>query len=100
VNASDFSFTEEAVAGSLPVVIGKDRFHIVAEGLGADGGQADEMRKELVYLKGFLESVEKKLANERFVQHAKPEVVEMERKKRADAEAKIRTLEQSLAALD
>ncbi|NDC78266.1 MAG: valine--tRNA ligase, partial [Chitinophagia bacterium] len=100
VNASGFSFTEEAVTGSLPVVIGKDRFHIVAEGLGTDAGQLEEMRKELLYLKGFLESVERKLSNERFVQNAKPEVVEMERKKRADAEAKIRTLEQSLAGLE
>jgi valyl-tRNA synthetase len=99
VNASGFSFSEQAVAGSLPLVIGKDRFHIVAEGLGADAGQVEEMRKELIYLQGFLESVERKLSNERFVQNAKPEVVEMERKKRADAEAKIRTLEESLAGM-
>jgi valyl-tRNA synthetase len=43
--------------------------------------------------------VEKKLSNERFVQNAKPEVVEIERKKKADAEEKIKTIEESLASL-
>ncbi|MGZ8550301.1 MAG: hypothetical protein ACXWV2_06555 [Chitinophagaceae bacterium] len=51
------------------------------------------------YHKGFLISVEKKLANERFVQNAKPEVVEIERKKKSDAEAKIRAIEESLEGL-
>jgi valyl-tRNA synthetase len=57
------------------------------------------LEKELEYQKGFLLSVEKKLSNERFVQNAKPEVIELERKKKADAEAKIKAIEESLAAL-
>ena len=61
--------------------------------------QKEELLKDLAYQKGFLESVEKKLGNERFVQNAKPEVVETERKKKADAEAKIKAIEQSLEAL-
>jgi valyl-tRNA synthetase len=99
VNAASLGFATAPVPGSLPVVIGKDRFHLVAEGLHDDGGQALDMQRELEYLRGFLASVERKLANERFVQNAKPEVVEMERRKQADAEAKIRTLEQSLTGL-
>ena len=47
----------------------------------------------------FLLSVEKKLSNERFIQNAKPEVVDVERKKKADAEAKIKAIEESLASL-
>jgi valyl-tRNA synthetase len=43
--------------------------------------------------------VEKKLGNERFVQNAKPEVVAVEKKKKADAEAKIRAIQESLASL-
>jgi len=42
----------------------------------------------------------KKLSNERFVQNAKPEVVALERKKQADAEARIKTIEESLQNLD
>jgi len=41
----------------------------------------------------------KKLSNERFIQNAKPEVVALERKKKADAEARIRTIEESLTNL-
>jgi valyl-tRNA synthetase len=57
------------------------------------------MLKELGYLKGFLDSVNKKLGNERFVQNAKPEIVDVERRKKADAEDKIKVLEESLAGL-
>jgi valyl-tRNA synthetase len=62
-------------------------------------GQNEELKKELDYLKGFLISVYKKLANERFVQNAKPEVVEIERRKKADAEHKIKVIEESLATI-
>jgi valyl-tRNA synthetase len=55
--------------------------------------------KDLAYQQGFLQSVMKKLSNERFVQNAKPEVVDMEKKKQADAEARIKTIEESLKSL-
>ena len=61
--------------------------------------QKEHLLKELDYYKGFLASVEKKLQNERFVQNAKPEVVEMEKKKKADSEAKIKSIEESIASL-
>jgi valyl-tRNA synthetase len=54
---------------------------------------------ELDHLRGFLNSVEKKLSNERFVAGAPPQVLETERKKKADAEAKIKALEDRLAVL-
>ena len=50
-------------------------------------------------LRGFLSSVDKKLGNERFVAGAPPQVLENERKKKADAEAKIKALEERLAVL-
>jgi valyl-tRNA synthetase len=59
----------------------------------------DQLTKQLIYEKGFLESVNKKLTNEKFVQNAKPEVIALEEKKKADAEAKIKALEESLANL-
>jgi valyl-tRNA synthetase len=96
VNAESIDFTTEAIPASLTVVSGKDKYYIVTEQALDNGNQKEEMEKELIYLKGFLASVEKKLGNERFVQNAKPEVVDIERKKKADAEEKIKTLEESL----
>jgi valyl-tRNA synthetase len=61
--------------------------------------QIAQLKKDLDYLRGFLASVEKKLSNERFVKSAPPQVVEMERKKKVDAEQKIRALEESLSKL-
>ena len=58
-----------------------------------------KMEKEIVYLQGFLKGVNAKLSNERFVANAKPEIVENERKKKADAEGKIAVLEDSIAKL-
>ena len=59
----------------------------------------ENLLKDLAHQKGFLESVEKKLANEKFVQNAKPEVIAIEQKKKADALARIQTIEESLAQL-
>ena len=62
----------------------------------------DELKKleaELNYQEGFLASVMKKLSNEKFVNNAPEKVIEMERKKQADAESKIATLKESIAAL-
>ena len=61
--------------------------------------QKEQLEKDLEYLKGFLSSVEKKLSNERFVQNAKAEVIELERKKKADAETKIKIIEESLSTI-
>jgi valyl-tRNA synthetase len=59
----------------------------------------EELQKELVYLQGFLNSVNKKLSNERFVQNAKSEVIDIERKKQSDTEAKIKVIEETLTGL-
>ena len=58
-----------------------------------------KINEELKYTKGFLQSVQKKLSNERFVNNAPEKVIAIERQKLADAEAKIETLEKSLASL-
>jgi valyl-tRNA synthetase len=58
-----------------------------------------KMEAEINYFEGFIESVMKKLGNERFVANAKPEVVEAERKKKADAESKIDSLKDAIEAL-
>ncbi|HJE88243.1 valine--tRNA ligase [Rikenella microfusus] len=62
--------------------------------------ERERIAKELNYTRGFLASVMKKLSNERFVQNAPAQVIANERAKQADAEAKIRALEEQLAALE
>jgi valyl-tRNA synthetase len=98
VNAESIDFVKEIVPATLTVVAGKDKYYIEAEQVLDKGSQKEELLKELHYLKGFLISVNKKLENERFVQNAKPEVVELERRKKEDAEIKIKALEESLNA--
>ena len=80
-------------------VSGKDKFYIQTSHTIDHSEQIAALEKELEYLKGFLLSVEKKLSNERFMQNAKPEIVDAEKKKKADAEEKIRAIEESLASL-
>lgn len=62
--------------------------------------EKERLTKELEYNKGFLKSVQAKLANERFVANAKPEIIENERKKQADAESKINSISEQLSQLE
>ena len=99
VNANTIAFNTDALGHNISVVIGKDKFFIETAGPIDNSEQREGMMKELKHLEGFLLSVDKKLSNERFMQNAKPEVVALERKKRADAETKIRVIRESLANL-
>jgi valyl-tRNA synthetase len=99
VNAESASYTSAAVANSITVVVQKDKFFIETTTVLDKSSQKEQLQKDLDYLKGFLISVEKKLSNERFVQSANPEVIDIERRKKADAEAKIKVIEESLAGL-
>jgi len=99
VNASAINFVSDAVVCSINTVVQKDKFFIETENELDTTAQKDQLLKDLEYQKGFLISVEKKLGNERFVQNAKPEVVEVEKRKKADAEAKIKAIEESLERL-
>ena len=99
VAASRISFVEDAVPNTITVVVGTHKFYIESEAVVDTAAQKEQLLKDLEYQKGFLLSVEKKLSNERFVQNAKPEVVEVERKKKADAEEKIKAIEESLKTL-
>ncbi|POY35302.1 valine--tRNA ligase [Solitalea longa] len=97
-NTSSIDFVTEKVAGA-GFLIGTDEFFV---DLGSNidvEAERERIAKELDYLKGFLKSVDAKLSNERFVQNAKPEIIQNERNKKADAESKIKALEESLATL-
>ncbi|MCF3112061.1 valine--tRNA ligase [Niabella sp. CC-SYL272] len=98
-NVEAVAITTEAVDKCINVLVGKDKLFILPATELDTSIQKEQLEKDLAYLQGFLASVEKKLGNERFVQNAKPEVVEIERRKKADAEEKIKAIEESLAAL-
>lgn len=99
VNAETITYATAPVSNTITVVVQKDKFFIETTTVLDTEAQRVQLQKDLDYLKGFLVSVEKKLSNEKFVSNAKPEVVEVERKKKADAEDKIRVIEESLATL-
>jgi valyl-tRNA synthetase len=96
VNAESINYVTAAVPNTINVVVQKDKFFIETENQTGTANQKEQLQKDLAYLEGFLVSVEKKLGNERFIQNAKPDVVEAERKKKADAEAKIKAIRESL----
>jgi valyl-tRNA synthetase len=79
--------------------VDQDRFYLVSQNSAHTETQKVQLLKDLEYLQGFLVTVEKKLSNDRFVQNAKPEVIEAERKKKADAESKIQVIEEALNSL-
>jgi valyl-tRNA synthetase len=99
VNAASVQFTAAAVPQSIAIVMGKEKFYLVADQPLQQGNQKEELLKEQQHLLGFLASIEKKLDNERFMQNAKPEVIKLEQKKKADAETKLKIIEDSLAGL-
>jgi valyl-tRNA synthetase len=61
--------------------------------------ERETILKELEYQRGFLTSVERKLSNEKFVNSAPPQVIQTERKKKEDAEMKIKSYEEALKNL-
>jgi valyl-tRNA synthetase len=99
VNAESINAVSENVAGTIVVAVEKNKFFIKSNAQADASAIKFDLEKDLQYQRNFLQSVQKKLSNERFVQNAKPEVVELEKKKQADAEARIKTLEESLQNL-
>lgn len=97
-NLSSLSFAEKVDNAMSFVVKADECFVPLGESLDLEEEKAN-LQKELEYTRGFLNSVMKKLSNERFLAGAPAQVVEMEKKKQADAEAKIKALEESLAKL-
>ncbi|WP_405247285.1 valine--tRNA ligase [Cellulophaga sp. Asnod2-G02] len=98
-NVSEISYVSEAVDGALSFRVKSNEYFIPISGAIDVDAEIKKIEEELKYTKGFLKSVEKKLSNERFVSNAPEQVIEIEHKKKADAEAKIETLEKSLASL-
>ncbi len=97
-NISTITYVTESIDGFSFVIKGDE----LSLDLGSNIDVEEEkiaLQKELEYIAGFKKSTEAKLSNERFVQNAKPELVERERQKLIDADAKIKALTEALAKL-
>jgi valyl-tRNA synthetase len=99
-NAESIDFNFKQTSSSLTIVVGKEKIHIETHIEVDATAQKEKLLKDLEYLKGFLNTIDKKLSNDRFAQNAKAEVIELERKKKADTEEKIRAIEQSISFLN
>lgn len=98
-NISKINFNQKTDKPSFTFLVGANEFSIpLSENLDL-GEEKAKTEEEIKYLKGFLISVDKKLSNEKFVANAKPEIVEVERKKQKDAQDKIALLEEKLKTL-
>jgi valyl-tRNA synthetase len=98
-NVAEIHFGTKTDVPSFTFLVGSIEISIpLSENLDL-GEEKEKTEEELKYLKGFLISVDKKLSNEKFVANAKPEVVEVERKKQKDAIDKIALLEEKLKSL-
>ena len=98
-NVSEVNYVAEAPAGAFGFLVGSTEFFVPLTGSVDVEAEIKKLEEELKYAQGFLKSVEAKLSNERFVNGAPAAVVDKERKKKADAEAKIAVIEQQLSGL-
>ncbi|MEC7265520.1 MAG: valine--tRNA ligase, partial [Bacteroidota bacterium] len=98
-NVSKLEAIDAGLDGALSFRVKSNEYFIPVSGAIDIEDEIKKIKEELQYTKGFLKSVQGKLSNERFVNNAPEQVVAIERKKAADAEAKIETLEKSLASL-
>ena len=98
-NLSSITPIQEKTPGSVTFLVGTTEFAIPMATLINPEEEIKKMEAEVIYYEGFIGSVMKKLGNEKFVANAKPEIVSAERKKLADAESKIVSLKESIAAL-
>ncbi len=98
-NLSSVVCTEEKTAGSASFLVRTTEYAVPLGNMINVEEELAKLQDELEYQQGFLASVMKKLSNESFVSKAPAKVIEMERKKQADAESKIKSIEESIAAL-
>ncbi len=99
-NLEAINYVDEAVEGALTFRVKSNEYFVPMAGSIDVEAEINKLTEELKYTEGFLKSVQGKLSNERFVNNAPEQVVASEKKKEADALAKIETLRASLASLN
>ncbi len=98
-NIENISYVNDKAEGSMSFRVKSNEYFIPVEGTIDVDAEITKLEAELKYTEGFLQSVRKKLSNERFVNSAPEQVVAIEKKKEADALAKIETIKESLRGL-
>ncbi|MFT7330999.1 MAG: valyl-tRNA synthetase [Roseivirga sp.] len=99
VNSASITYVNESVESALSFRVNSNEYFIPMKGAINVEEEIAKLTEELKYNEGFLKSVQKKLSNERFVNNAPEQVITNERKKEADALAKIETIKASLTSL-
>lgn len=95
-NVDSIGYTADKVENASSFIINRTEFFVPLGDHANAEDQKEEAQKEIKRLKGFIVGIDKKLSNEKFVNNAPEQVIAMERKKKADAEAKIAILEAQL----
>lgn len=98
-NLSKLEYVDNKIEGAYSFVVKSNEYFIPLVGNVDVDAELEKIKAELEYAKGLLAIVDKKLANEKFVNGAPEQVVVAEKKKKADAEAKIKVLEEQLMSL-
>lgn len=98
-NLSEITKTDDKAAGAVSFLVRTTEYAVPLGNMINVEEELAKLAEELKYQQGFLASVQKKLSNESFVSKAPAKVIEMERKKQVDAESKIKSIEESIAAL-
>ncbi|MCW8969161.1 MAG: class I tRNA ligase family protein, partial [Flavobacteriales bacterium] len=98
-NLSKLEYVDNKIEGAYSFVVKSNEYFIPLAGNVDVDAELEKIKAELEYAKGLLAIVDKKLANEKFVNGAPEQVVAAEKKKKADAEAKIKVLEEQLMSL-
>jgi len=98
-NLSNLEYVNDKVEGAFSFVVKSNEYFIPLAGNIDVEAEVEKIKADLDYVKGSLAIADKKLSNERFVSGAPEQVVAAEQKKKADAEAKIKVLEEQLASL-
>ncbi len=98
-NLSDICYVEKKGEGSQSFLVGTEEYAVPLGNLIDAEAEIQKAEAEIKRLEGFMAGIQKKLSNERFVQNAPAQVVELERKKLSDAESKIAALRDTLKAL-
>ncbi|MGI6718902.1 MAG: class I tRNA ligase family protein, partial [Bacteroidales bacterium] len=96
VNLDKIEYTNENVTETFTFVIKSTEYFVSAPSTVNIEEEIQKLKADLDYMKGFLKSVQKKLSNEKFVNNAPEKVVNLERKKQSDAEAKIAVLQEQI----
>lgn len=95
-NISDLNYTDEKIAGALSFTMGATEFFVPFSSNIDIEAEIRKLEEELLYTRGFLETVMNKISNNNFVRNAPVKVVDSERKKQSDAIARIKVLEDQL----